>query len=96
MLTVTEEAVVYFEITKTAESSAPDAGIRIGLLRDEMFDDSERPVVGFTISDDPEPDDVEFERNGLRIFVEEVLIEALDGHILDVRYAGGEPELVLR
>jgi len=46
--------------------------------------------------DDPEPDEEEFEQDGLRIFVEDVLIEPRDGRTLDVKHADGEPELVLR
>jgi Fe-S cluster assembly iron-binding protein IscA len=96
MLTITEKAVVYFKDTKTAESAAPDAGIRIGILREGVSNGSEKPVIGFTIIDRPEADDEEFEQDGLRFFVEDILVEPLDGHILDVRYADDEPELVLR
>ena len=35
-------------------------------------------------------------QDGLRIFAEDVLVEPLDGRTFDVKYAGGEPELVLR
>jgi hypothetical protein len=50
-------------------------------------DESGRPSVGFTFSDEPDPDDLEFEQQGLRIFVEGALVEPLDGRTLDVRDA---------
>ena len=53
-------------------------------------------AVGLAISDDPDPDDEEFEQEGLRIFVEDVLVEPLDGRILDVREADEGPEFVFR
>jgi Fe-S cluster assembly iron-binding protein IscA len=53
-------------------------------------------AVGFAISEDPNPDDEEIEQEGLRIFVEDALIEPLDGRILDVREASEGPELVFR
>ena len=96
MLTVTKEATVFLKVTKAAEGARENAGIRIGILRGEASNNPKKPTVGFKISDDPEPDDEELEQDGLRIFVEDVLIEALDGHILDVRYASDEPKLVLR
>ena len=93
MLTVTKEATDLLKAAKAADGAPQDAGIRI--VRGEIANDSEKPaVVGVVISDDPEPEDEEFEQDGLRIFVQDVLIEPLEGHILDVRYADGEPELV--
>jgi Fe-S cluster assembly iron-binding protein IscA len=53
-------------------------------------------AVGFTISDDPDPDDEEFEQEGLRIFVEDALVEPLDQCTLDAREADEGPELVFR
>jgi Fe-S cluster assembly iron-binding protein IscA len=94
MLTITKEAAILLKVAKTAEGAPPDAGIRI--VRGALSDDPESPAVGFTVSDDPEPDDEEFEQDGLRIFVEDALVEPLDGRILDVRYTDDEPELVLR
>jgi hypothetical protein len=38
----------------------------------------------------------EFEQDGLRTFVEDALVEPLDGHILDIDYADGEAQQVLR
>jgi hypothetical protein len=40
--------------------------------------------------------DKEFEQDGLCIFVEDALKWPLDGHILNVSYADGEPEQGLR
>jgi Fe-S cluster assembly iron-binding protein IscA len=61
-----------------------------------MPDESGKLAVGFAITDDPDPDDEEFEQQGLRIFVEDTLIEPLDGRILDVRDLNEGPELVWR
>ncbi len=52
--------------------------------------------VGFAITDEPDPDDEEFEQEGLRIFVEDALVEPLDGLTLDVRVDDDGTELVFR
>ena len=85
MLTVTKEAAELLKVAKAAENASDDAGIRI--RRGVISNDPELIAVGFAISADPSPDDEEFEQEGLRIFVEEALIELLDGRILDVREA---------
>jgi hypothetical protein len=94
---------------KAAEGAADDAGIRIlrgampdefrGAMPDEFrgaMPDESGIAVEFTITDDPDPDDEEFEQEGLRIFVEDALVEPLDGRTLDVREADEGPELVWR
>jgi Fe-S cluster assembly iron-binding protein IscA len=93
MLTLTKKAAALLKAEKAAEGAADDAGIRI--LRGVMPDDSDI-AVEFTISDEPDPDDEEFEQEGLRIFVEDALVEALDGRTLDVREADDGPEFVFR
>ena len=93
MLTVTKKAVELLKAAKTVEGAAEDAGIRI--RRDVMANES-NVSVGFAISDEPDPDDEEFEQDGLRIFVEVVLIEPLDGRTLDVREATEGTEFVFR
>ena len=50
--------------------------------------------VGFAISDGPDPDEEEFEQERLRIFVEDILVESLDGRKLDVREDAEGTELV--
>jgi len=52
-----------------------------------MPDDCGKPTlaIGFAISDDPAPADEELEQNGLRIFVQDTLVEPLDGRTLNVR-----------
>jgi iron-sulfur cluster assembly protein len=94
MLTITKEAANLFTALKVAEGAPDDAGIRI--LSRDVANGSGAVAVGFAISDDPAPDDEEFEQEGLRIFVEDALVETLEGSILDVRYASEGPELVLR
>ena len=85
MLTVTKRAAALLKATKAAEGAADDAVIRI---RYGIFpDDSGTLAIGISITDDPGPDDEEFEQEGLRIFVEDALVEALEGRILDVRDA---------
>jgi Fe-S cluster assembly iron-binding protein IscA len=94
MLTVTKNAATFLKVAKAAEGARRDAGIR--LRRDAIPDESGHPSVGFTFSDEPDPDDWEFEQQGLRIFVEGVLVEPLDGRTLDVREAAEGMELVFR
>jgi Fe-S cluster assembly iron-binding protein IscA len=93
MLTVTKKAVELLKAAKTVEGAAEDAGIRI--LRGVAANES-KISVGIAISDEPDPDDEEFEQDGLRIFVEDVLVEPLDGRTLDVREAAEGTELVFR
>jgi Fe-S cluster assembly iron-binding protein IscA len=59
-------------------------------------DESGKLSVGFTFSEEPDPDDWEFEQEGLRIFVEGALVEPLDGRTLDVRDANDGLQLAFR
>jgi iron-sulfur cluster assembly protein len=94
MLTVTKEAAELLKAAKAAENAPDYAGIRI--RRWIVSNGTDGAAVGFAISEDPNPDDEEIEQEGLRIFVEDALIEPLDGRILDVREASEGPELVFR
>jgi len=94
MLTVTKEAAEILKAVKAAENAPGYAGIRI--RRGVVSSQPGEVVVGFAISEDPHLADEEFEQDGLRIFVEEALIEPLDGRTLDVREASEGPELVFR
>jgi Fe-S cluster assembly iron-binding protein IscA len=94
MVTVTKKAAAVLKSVKAANGAPPDAGIRI--LKGTLPGQPEVLAVGFAITDDPHPDDEEFEEQGLRIFVEDALIEPLDGRTLDARDADEGPELVWR
>jgi Fe-S cluster assembly iron-binding protein IscA len=94
MLTVTKRAALLLKAAKNAEGAANNAGIRI--LKSAEAAESEKPTVGLAFADAPYPDDKEFEQQGLRIFVEDALIELLDDRILDVSEGYEGPELVLR
>ena len=94
MLTITKKAAAILKAAKAAEGAPDDAGIRI--RKDAMTDDSGRLAVGLVITEDPSPDDEEFEQEGLRIFVEDALVEPLDGRTLDARDANEGPELIWR
>jgi hypothetical protein len=59
MLTVTKKAAALLKAAKAAEGATGGAGIR--LRRGAITNDSEKLTVGFTISDEPDPDDEEFE-----------------------------------
>jgi len=96
MLTLTKKAAALLKAAKAAEGAADDAGIRIRKGEMPEMPHESGIAVGLAITDDPEPDDEEFEQEGLRIFVEDALIEPLDGRILDVLDADDGPELVLR
>ena len=82
MLTVTKKAAALLKAAKAAEGAAGDAGIRLRM--GSISDDSGKVAIGHAICDDPNPNDEEFEQEGLRIFLEEELIEPLDGRTLDV------------
>ena len=92
MLTITQSAVTVLKAAKAANNAKGDAGIRI--RRDVRSDSSGMIAIGLAISDSPYPGDEEFEQDGLRIFIEEALIDPLDGRTLDVREASEGPELV--
>jgi Fe-S cluster assembly iron-binding protein IscA len=94
MLTVTKKAAALLKAAKAAEGATNEAGIRI--RKDATVDDSGMLAVGLVITDEPEPEDEEFEQQGLRIFVEDALVEPLDGRTLDVRDANEGPELIWR
>jgi Fe-S cluster assembly iron-binding protein IscA len=94
MLTVSKSAAALLKAAKAAEGAEDDAGIRI--RRGAMPNEPGKLTVGFHISDEPDPGDEEFEQEGLRIFVEDALIEPLDGRTLDVRDASEGPELIFR
>jgi hypothetical protein len=53
-------------------------------------------AVGFAISEDPAPDDEQLEQDGIRIFVEDALVEPLDGRTLDAQDGEDGPELIFR
>jgi Fe-S cluster assembly iron-binding protein IscA len=52
--------------------------------------------MGFAISDGPESGDEEFEQDGLRIFVEDILVEPLEDLTLDVQEGDRGMRLVFR
>ena len=58
--------------------------------------ESGKLAVGVAITDDARAARSEFEQEGLRIFVEDALVEPLEGRTLDVRDANEGPELVWR
>jgi hypothetical protein len=64
MLIITKKAAALLKIAKATEGVSSDAGIRIG--RGPMPIESGIPI-GFSFSDEPGPDDEEFEQEGLRI-----------------------------
>jgi Fe-S cluster assembly iron-binding protein IscA len=92
MLTVTKKAADLLQVAKTAHGAPHDAGIRIrtGVRADESGTIS----VAFAVANEPHPHDHAFEQEGLRIFVEPALLEALYGRTLDVRDADEGPKLV--
>jgi iron-sulfur cluster assembly protein len=94
MLTVTKKAATLLKAAKAAEGAADNAGFRIQKNAEDAA--SERLLIGLAITERPEPDDEEFEQQGLRIFVQEELIEVLDDRTLDVRDGYQGPELIWR
>jgi Fe-S cluster assembly iron-binding protein IscA len=97
MLTVTKRAAALLKAAKAVEGAGPETGIRIRRSAVPTDSGERAPAVGFTIVERPSPGDEESEQNGLRIFVDEQLIEILDGRTLDVWNEGDEgPGLVFR
>ena len=96
MLTVSKKAAAVLKAAKAAQGAPPEAGVRI--VKGAMSDDSGIPAlaVSFAISEDPAPDDEQLEPNGVRIFVEDALVEPLDGRTLDVQDGDDGPELIFR
>ena len=84
MLTITKKPAAVLKAAKAAEGATDNAGIRI---RAGAMPDQSGVSVGFAISDAPDPDDMELEQQGLRVFIQDVLVEPLDGRTLDVREA---------
>jgi len=93
MLTITKKAAAVLKAAKAAEGATDNAGIRI---RAGAMPDQSGVSVGFAISDAPDPDDMEIEQEGLRVFIQDVLVEPLDGRTLDVREAADGMELIFR
>jgi len=91
MITITKAATEFLKVLKDAEGAAEDSGIRI-----QREGDQSGVAVGFAVIDEPDFDDEEIEQDGLRIFVEDVLVDPLDGRTLDVLDIDGEPELIWR
>jgi Fe-S cluster assembly iron-binding protein IscA len=96
MLTVTKRAAALLKAAKAAEGGASDAGIRIRASKKAQVLEESGISIGFAIRDEPAPHDEELEQHGLRIFIEDVLVESLDGQTLDVREAAEGTQLVFR
>jgi Fe-S cluster assembly iron-binding protein IscA len=96
MLTVTDKAAAVLKAAKATQGAPSEAGVRI--IQGMVSDDSGKSAlaVGFAISDEPAPDDEELQQDGLRIFIEDTLVEPLDGRTLDVRDSDEGPELIFR
>jgi Fe-S cluster assembly iron-binding protein IscA len=93
MVNVTRKAAALLKAAKAAEGAVADAGIRI---RQGMVANEAKSVIAFAITEDPASGDEEFEQGGLRFFVEESLVEQLNGRTLDVIDTSQSFELVWR
>jgi iron-sulfur cluster assembly protein len=94
MLTLTKKAAALLKAAKAAEGAKGDAGIRLRM--GAISDDSGKVAIGLAICDEPDPNDEELEQEGLRIFLEEELVEPLDGRTLDVVDAEEGLKLIFR
>ena len=96
MLTITNKAASVLKVAKTAEGAPQDAGIRLCLDTGFKAPGVAFVEIGLAISDDPKSGDEEFEQDGLRIFVEDRLVEPLEDHTLDVQEDNDGMRLVFR
>jgi Fe-S cluster assembly iron-binding protein IscA len=97
MLTVTKKAAALLKAAKAAQGAAPEMGIRIRRSAVAKGSGEGAQAVGFAVVQQPSPGDEQSEQNGLRIFVDEQLVEILDGRTLDVWNENDDgPELVFR
>ena len=96
MLTVSNKAVTLLKAAKMTEGAPAEAGVRI--QRGAASEDREAITLSLAIQRNPAPSDESFEQDGLRIFVEDALVEPLEGRTLDVREDEDSegPALVLR
>jgi Fe-S cluster assembly iron-binding protein IscA len=94
MLMVTRKAAAVLKAARSEAGAAGDSGIRI--RRGTMPEQPGAVAIGFSIAEAPNPEDEQFEQQGLRFFVEDTLIEPLEGRTLDVREASEGPELIFR
>ncbi|HEY2107062.1 MAG TPA: hypothetical protein VGH29_14790 [Candidatus Binataceae bacterium] len=94
MLEVSKKAAALLKAAKSAQGAPKDSGIRI--RRASIPDREDTVAIGFMVSDEPQSGDDAFEQHGLRVFVEDALVEPLEGRTLDVNDADEMPELVFR
>jgi Fe-S cluster assembly iron-binding protein IscA len=95
MFTVTDEAASVLKAVKK-EKRAPRAGIRVHLDSKPMDSSDPLTQIGFDVSDGPNWGDAEFKQKGLRIFVEDTLVEPLEDRTLDVQEGDDGMRLVFR
>jgi Fe-S cluster assembly iron-binding protein IscA len=96
MLTVTNKAASLLKVAKTAEGAPQDAGIRLCLDTGFKAPGVAFVEIGLAISDGPKSGDEEFEQDGIRIFVEDRLVEPLEDRTLDVQEGNDRMRLVFR
>jgi Fe-S cluster assembly iron-binding protein IscA len=93
MINITRKAADVLKAATAAEGAAAGAGISI---RRSVVANEAKSVVAFAITDNPASGDQEFELEGLRFFVEDSLVEPLDGRTLDASDSGQRLELFWR
>lgn len=95
MLKVTNQAAEILKAARTNAGASGDAGLRIRRA-EPPTSNGDAIALAFTFSDEPEPEDGTVEQEGLRVFVEQSLIEPLSERTLDVRATEQGAELVFR
>ena len=96
MLKITSEAASALKVAKTTTGAPENAGIRIWRAENPPDRTGRTVAVALAFAEEPEPGDEEFEENGLRIFLEDALLQPLDGRILDVSEANEGAGFVFR
>lgn len=92
---LTSQAATILKAARTDAGVSPNAGLRIRRADPRQSDES-AIALALAFSDAPEPDDETVEHEGLRVFVEQSLIEPLSERTLDVQPTGRGTELVFR
>ncbi len=93
MLKVTDQAAEILKRARDGAGASPEAGLRIRRADSSQGKENEI-ALALTFRDEPEAEDHTFEQGGLRVFVEDSLVEPLSERTLDIRETDEGAELI--